>query len=77
VPGRGVTARVAGRLVEIGSPAHLLGAAPDPAGAAVADMEQSGQTAAVVRVDGHPVALFGIADRTRPPPRPLWPASPR
>jgi cation-transporting P-type ATPase J len=66
VPGRGVTARVAGRLVEIGSPAHLLGATPDPAGAAVADMEQSGQTAAVVRVDGHPVALFGIADRTRP-----------
>src|SRR5882762_479276 len=29
VPGRGVTARVAGRLVEIGSPAHLLGATPD------------------------------------------------
>jgi heavy metal translocating P-type ATPase len=67
VPGRGVTARVAGRLVEIGSPAHLLGAAtPGPAGAAVADMEQSGQTAAVVRVDGYPVALLGIADRTRP-----------
>jgi heavy metal translocating P-type ATPase len=66
VPGRGVTARVAGRLVEIGSPAHLLGATPDPAGAAAADMEQSGQTAAVVRVDGHPVALLGIADRTRP-----------
>ena len=28
VPGRGVTARVSGRLVEIGSPAHLLGATP-------------------------------------------------
>jgi heavy metal translocating P-type ATPase len=66
-PGRGVTARVAGRLIEIGSPAHLLGAAtPGPAGAAVADMEESGQTAAVVRVDGRPVALLGIADRTRP-----------
>ena len=63
IPGRGVTARVAGRLVEIGSPDHLLGATPDPAGAAVAGLEQ---TAAVVRVDGHPVALLGIADRTRP-----------
>jgi hypothetical protein len=36
--------------IEIGSPAYLLGATPDPAGAAVADMEQSGQTAAVVQV---------------------------
>ena len=69
VPGRGVTARVAGRLVEIGSPAHLLGAATaHPAGAAVAGLEETGQTAAVVRVDGNPVALLGIADRTAPPP---------
>src|SRR5260370_29487216 len=66
VPGRGVTARVAGRLVEIGSPRHLLGATPDPADGAVADLEGSGQTAAVVRVDGTVVALLGIADRTRP-----------
>jgi heavy metal translocating P-type ATPase len=65
VPGRGVTARVAGRLVEIGSPGHLLPASHQ-AGGAVADLEDSGQTAAVVRVDGTPVALLGIADRTRP-----------
>jgi heavy metal translocating P-type ATPase len=66
-PGRGVTARVAGRLVEIGSPGHLLGA--DTAGVAtsqIADLEDTGQTAAVVRLDGTPVALLGIADRTRP-----------
>ena len=67
VPGRGVTARVAGRLVEIGSPRHLLGAATShPAHSAVAGLEETGQTAAVVRVDGNPVALLGIADRTRP-----------
>jgi cation-transporting P-type ATPase J len=66
-PGRGVTALVAGRRVEVGSPAHLLGSQP-PAGAAtqVAELEEDGQTAAVVRVDGTAVALLGIADRTRP-----------
>jgi P-type E1-E2 ATPase len=29
-------------------------------------MEDSGQTAAVVRIDGKAIALLGIADRTRP-----------
>jgi P-type E1-E2 ATPase len=33
---------------------------------AVAEMEDSGQTAAVVLLDSTPVALLGIADRTRP-----------
>ena len=67
VPGRGVSARVAGHLVEIGSPAHLLGAgAAGITAGQIADLENSGQTAAVVRVDGNPVALLGIADRTRP-----------
>ncbi len=69
-PGRGVRAQVGGHLLEIGSPAYLLG--PD-AGAAtaalVANLEDGGQTAAVVRVDGVPVALLGIADRVRPAAR--------
>jgi cation-transporting P-type ATPase J len=66
-PGRGVTARVMGHLVEIGSPRHLLGTATlDQTSAAVADMGASGQTAAVVRVDGAAVALLGIVDRIRP-----------
>jgi cation-transporting P-type ATPase J len=67
VPGRGVTALISGRRVEIGSPARLLEAqAHHEAAARVAELEDSGQTAAVVRVDATVVALLAIADRTRP-----------
>jgi cation-transporting P-type ATPase J len=66
LPGRGITADVAGHRVEIGSPAHL----PAPAGAAVAGavaaLEEDGQTAAVMRIDGEAAAVLGIADRIRP-----------
>ncbi len=66
-PGRGVSALVSGHRVEVGSPAQLLRGTPaDPAAAVVAEMEDSGQTAAVVRVDGTVVAALAIADRTRP-----------
>ena len=66
-PGRGVAARVGGRRIEIGSPAHLLAAGQPPeADAHVANLEAGGQTAAVVRVDGTVVALLAIADRIRP-----------
>jgi len=66
-PGRGVSALVSGRLVEVGSPAYLLGGqARTDAAARVAELEDSGQTAAVVRVDGTVAALLAIADRTRP-----------
>jgi heavy metal translocating P-type ATPase len=69
-PGRGVRARVGGHLVEIGSPSHLLGSsADDETGSLLARLEGSGQTAAVVRVDGTPAALLGIADRMRPAAR--------
>ena len=67
VPGRGVSALVSGRRVDIGRPAHLLGdQARGEAAVRVAELEDSGQTAAVVRVDGAAVALLAIADRTRP-----------
>jgi cation-transporting P-type ATPase J len=67
VPGRGVSALVAGRRVEIGRPAHLLcDQAQAEAAARVAELEDGGQTAAVVRVDGAVTALLAIADRTRP-----------
>jgi heavy metal translocating P-type ATPase len=66
-PGRGVSALVSGRRVEIGSPARLLdGQAHREAAARVTALEDSGQTVAVVCVDARPVALLAIADRTRP-----------
>jgi heavy metal translocating P-type ATPase len=67
VPGRGVTALVGGRRVEIGRPGHLLaGQAHAETAARVAELEDSGQTAAVMCVDGTAAALLAIADRTRP-----------
>ena len=67
VPGRGVTALVSGRRVEVGSPAYLLGGqASSEAATKIAELEDSGQTAAVVRVNGTVAALLAIADRTRP-----------
>jgi hypothetical protein len=60
-------ARVTGWLVEIGSPHHLLGTSgPERLWVEIAAVEDSGQTAAVVRVDGIRAALLGIAGRTRP-----------
>ena len=66
VPGRGVTAMVSGLRVEVGSPAHLSnGTAGGAAAAHVARLEESGQTAVVMRVDGAVVAVLAIADRVR------------
>ncbi len=62
LPGRGITAVVSGQKVEIGSPAHLDAADM----AVVAELEEDGQTAALMRVDGVPAAVLGIADRIRP-----------
>ncbi|WP_145737938.1 heavy metal translocating P-type ATPase [Saccharopolyspora dendranthemae] len=53
LPGRGVTARVDGRLVEIG--------------AAPAEFEvEAGCTAVLVRRDGEPIGLLSISDEPRP-----------
>ncbi|MGN9839042.1 heavy metal translocating P-type ATPase [Nonomuraea sp. H19] len=65
VPGAGVRARVGGRLVEIGSPTALLETGGEPA-AVVAACEDGGHSAVVMRVDGVPVAVLALADRTRP-----------
>ncbi|OEJ59954.1 metal-transporting ATPase [Streptomyces agglomeratus] len=73
VPGRGVRAVVAGRGVQVGSPAALLGAgAAGAAGAAgggaevvVEEIEGLGRTAVVVLVDGDPVGVLGVEDRVR------------
>ena len=55
-PGRGVTARVAGRLVEVGAAGAGGGR----------ELVAAGSTAVLVRVDGEPVAVLGITDRLRP-----------
>ncbi|MFI7033898.1 heavy metal translocating P-type ATPase [Microbispora rosea] len=69
VPGRGVRAHVAGHLVEIGSPTHLLPETAPGAGASralVAELEDGGHTAVVMLLDGRPAAVLALADRVRP-----------
>ncbi|MGW3679821.1 heavy metal translocating P-type ATPase [Streptomyces prasinus] len=67
VPGQGVTAVVAGRTVQVGSPARLLPADADPARRRVVrELEDAGRTAVAVLRDGVPVGVLGIADRLRP-----------
>ncbi|MBN3929685.1 heavy metal translocating P-type ATPase [Streptomyces verrucosisporus] len=65
-PGRGVSATVGGRAVQVGSPGRLL---PDGAGqarAAAGELEEAGRTAVVVLRDGAPVGVLGVTDRLRP-----------
>jgi heavy metal translocating P-type ATPase len=69
-PGRGVTAKVDGHVVQVGSPTHHLGtdngsALPPTAESVATELEEAGRTAVVVVVDGTPVAVLGIADRLR------------
>jgi P-type E1-E2 ATPase len=54
------------RQETVGSPAHVLGGHDDPAHATVTELEQDGHTTVVVRVDGIPVGVLGLADRPRP-----------
>ncbi|MGW7587603.1 heavy metal translocating P-type ATPase [Streptomyces rubiginosohelvolus] len=65
-PGRGVSATVTGRAVQVGSPALFEGATDATATAVVAELEEAGQTAVLVLRDGHPVGVIGVADRLRP-----------
>lgn len=65
-PGRGVSATVGGRTVQVGSPGRLL---PDDSGqirSVAGELEDAGHTAVVVLRDGTPVGALGIADRLRP-----------
>jgi heavy metal translocating P-type ATPase len=65
-PGRGVSANFSGRRVEVGSPAYLLNGVDGPAADAVAEFEEAGATAVIVRIDGAPVGVLAIADNLRP-----------
>lgn len=63
-PGRGVRARIGADVVEVGSPT-LLDRHDHPARATVSELEHTGQTAIVVRVNGAPAGVLGLADRPR------------
>ncbi|MFE3827915.1 heavy metal translocating P-type ATPase [Streptomyces sp. NPDC059092] len=80
-PGVGVTAVVDGRTVAVGAPARLLADGDGGTGAesgvvaasvavavaaVVAELEDGGRTAVLVRRGGVPVGVLGIADRLRP-----------
>ncbi|MEW2552879.1 heavy metal translocating P-type ATPase [Streptomyces zhihengii] len=61
VPGRGVSARVDGHEVRVGSPAALI-----PGGCPEAETtEAAGRTAVAVTVDGTPAAVLAVDDRLR------------
>ncbi|MEU9234391.1 heavy metal translocating P-type ATPase [Streptomyces subrutilus] len=71
VPGSGVTATVGGHRIEAGAPARLLDGSPHCAAAAqaaeiAAALENGGRSAVLVRRDGVPVGVLGLADRLRP-----------
>jgi heavy metal translocating P-type ATPase len=76
-PGRGVTALVNGRRVQVASPALLAELAPPPTcdhalaqvTAAVDSAQTAGRTAVVVVVDGIPAGVLALADRMRPQAR--------
>jgi heavy metal translocating P-type ATPase len=80
-PGQGVSASVGGHQVWIGSPkatatttiTTATGGGADTDGdvsaeltAIVTELEDEGQTAAIMAVDHQPVAVLGVADRIRP-----------
>jgi heavy metal translocating P-type ATPase len=65
-PGRGVRALVEGRLVEVASPAQLLGGDDGAAAEVIADLQGGGHTAVVVRVEGVVAGVLALADRIRP-----------
>ncbi|WP_307729770.1 heavy metal translocating P-type ATPase [Acrocarpospora macrocephala] len=65
-PGRGVRARVECHLVEVASPAHLLDDGQDAVQELVAELQDSGHTVVLVRLDGVLAGLLALADRMRP-----------
>ncbi|GGL39492.1 heavy metal translocating P-type ATPase [Nocardia jinanensis] len=69
-PGRGVSARVEGHRIAVGSPAALENVEPGPvveaAAAAIATMQAGGHTAVVVTRDRRPAGVLALADEMRP-----------
>ena len=65
--GRGVEAAWNGYRIEVGNQRIL--AADDPAADVLVAHERQGRTALIVRVDGHPWGVIGLADAVRPQAR--------
>ena len=70
-PGRGVTARIEGRLIEVTSPAAVLPRLNDtatwaPVRAAVEALERQGHTTVVMTCEHCPVGVLALADQLRP-----------
>ncbi|WP_242613777.1 heavy metal translocating P-type ATPase [Herbihabitans rhizosphaerae] len=65
-PGRGVSATVEDRFIEVGSPSALLAPADLAAATAVEAAQGRGQTAVVVRCERQPVGVLAITDEVRP-----------
>ncbi|MFC8077169.1 heavy metal translocating P-type ATPase [Streptomyces sp. NPDC057307] len=75
-PGIGVTATVNGDKIEVGAPSRPLNGhqddrsdqdtSPSPAATLASELEEGGRTAVLVRVNGVPAGVLGIADRLRP-----------
>ena len=69
IPGHGVRARVAGRDLSVGGPAHLaaqgVGLPPELA-AAAADADRQGRTVVFLLEGGRPLAALAVADAIRP-----------
>jgi heavy metal translocating P-type ATPase len=64
-PGRGVTGQVVGRAVRVGSPGLLDELASPVADARIAAIEETGDTAIVVVIDGVPAGVIAVTDRLR------------
>lgn len=68
-PGLGVSARVEGRRVLVGSRRLMDGTGDGWLDRLAAEVEAQGETAVLVMADGRPLGVLGIADRIRPQAR--------
>lgn len=68
-PGLGVSARVEGRRVLVGSRRLMDGSGDGWLDRLAAEVEAQGETAVLVMADGRPLGVLGIADRIRPQAR--------
>jgi Cu+-exporting ATPase len=71
VTGKGVTGRIDGRMVAIGSARHLeaLGVDMGPLLERSEQLREEGQTVMLVAIDGRPAGLVGVADPVKPTTR--------